>query len=238
MNEFLHYSQLSVSELRQKAADAARQASKKGKTWDPVIVNEHSRSICKSWWGKAWCDNLEAYCDYENRLPRAKRYVRNGAVVDLKIGEGVIHAKVQGTRRTPYNVTIQIAPLSEESKRKILERCTAGIRSLDQLVNGDFPEDLKDMFTMKGGLFPTPDEISISCSCPDWAYLCKHAGAVLYGIGVRLDENPFLFFLMRQMNPDSLIEKAVTNRIDAMLENANRPSRRILSDDPAELFGL
>lgn len=155
------------------------------------------RQIVHSWWGKAWCENLERYADYESRLDRGKRYVRTGAVIDLKIKKGKILARVQGTRKTPYKTEIRISPLSEEKCQTIIKKCGQRLDTLEKLLSSDFPEEMKELFQSRNGLFPSPKEISFQCSCPDWALMCKHVAAVLYGVGVRLDENPLLFFELR-----------------------------------------
>lgn len=238
MSNFYNYRQQTAAELQEKARLSAAKAGKKGQHYQPIEPQPRSRQLCKSWWGNAWCDNLESYSDYENRLPRGKRYVRAGAVIDLQVGKGFVKAKVQGSRRKPYSVTIRIDPLKESVKKEIEERCTFGIQSLEDLASGQFPEELKDLFTQKNGLFPSPRDIHFDCSCPDWASMCKHVAAVMYGIGLRLDENPFLFFELRDNDPQNLVQKAIDNKLESMLENADRPSKRILSGKTEELFGL
>ena len=195
--------------------------------------------ICESWWGQAWCENLEGYADYASRLERGQRYVRSGAVVDLQIRNGSVEAKVQGRRKAPYKVTIHIGRLSEEKCQSIIGRCNQKISSIETLVSGEFPEELKDVFTEEGGLFPTPREISFSCTCPDWALMCKHVAAVMYAIGVRFDENPFYFFELRGIDVDRFINVALENRLDLMLEHADCSSDRIISGENVNaLFGI
>ena len=231
------YSQPSEAELKERAAASVQKAKQKGTVLQPVTIQ--GRAISKSWWGRAWCENLEHYADYENRLERGKRYVRTGAVVDLKIQKGRIFAKVQGTRRTPYKVEVRISPLSEEKCQTIIEKCGRKIQNLEELTSGRFPEELQELFTGRDGLFPTPREISFSCSCPDWALLCKHVAAVLYGVGARLDEAPSLFFELRGIEMERFIDVTIANRIEAMLANANKPSSRIMDDaDMTALFGI
>ena len=191
------YSQPGVAELKEKAKQSVRRAGSKAKMYEPVKCRTKRGDICESWWGRAWCHNLEKYADYASRLDRGKSYVRSGTIIDLQISDGRVEAKVQGRRRTPYKVEIRIGRLSEENCQRIIGRCTERIESLEKLVGGEFPEELKDIFTEEGGLFPTPKEISFSCSCPDWAMMCKHVAAVMYGIGVRFDENPFYFFTQK-----------------------------------------
>ena len=232
-----YYSQPTEKQLKAKVEETNKKAKKKGKTLEPVIIE--GKKIVNSWWGKAWCENLERYADYASRLSRGKRYVKSGAVVDLKIGEGVVLAKVQGTRKTPYIVEVHIDPVDEDKMQTLIDQCTKKIENLEQLVNGTFPEELKELFISQNGLFPNPREISFSCSCPDWAVLCKHVAAVLYGIGSRFDQDPLLFFELRGIDVNRFIDTTIENRIESMLENVDKPSSRIIeSDDYADLFGL
>lgn len=236
-SEFPHYGQPDTAELKRKSAASQKAARARGKTLEPVIIQ--GRTIAHTWWGKAWCDNLERYADYESRLGRGKRYVRNGSVIDLKIQKGKILARVQGTRKTPYKVEIHISPLSEERCQEILARCGRKLENLEALVNGDFPDEMKELFQEKGGLFPEPREISFICSCPDWALMCKHVAAALYGVGARLDENPLLFFELRGLDVGRFIDVAIENRVEAMLANVGRKSGRVMDDEAAEhLFGV
>ena len=235
--EQTYYPQPTEYESRSNAAQTARKASKKGQILHPVILS--GRTIAKSWWGKAWCQNLEQYADFETRLPRGQKYVRSGAVVDLQIQKGKIAARVQGTRKTPYKIEIRISPLSQQRCDEIMDRCTARVDTLENLLSGSFPESMKDVFLGDGGLFPTPKEISFSCSCPDWAVMCKHVAAALYGVGARLDEDPTLFFSLRGIDTGRFVDVVIANRVEAMLSNVNRPSSRILQDaDLTELFGV
>ena len=231
------YSQPTTSELKRKSEASRVSAEKKGKRLEPVVIQ--GRKIAKSWWGRAWCDNLERYADYESRLSRGKRYVKTGAVIDLSITKGRIQAKVQGSRKTPYKVEIRISPLSEERCQEILQKCGKRVETLEKLLSGDFPEELKELFTQRGGLFPSSREISFSCSCPDWALMCKHVAAVLYGIGARLDENPSLFFELRGIEMGRFIDVVIANRVEQMLKNADRTSGRTIDEgDIRGLFGI
>lgn len=237
-NDYTQYSQMSVDELKKKANASAITAKNKGRDYEPIVVK--GRQICNSWWGQAWCRNLEQYADYASRIDRGKRYVRSGAVVDLKVQNGKIDARVQGNRKVPYKIEIRISPLSEERCQQIIEKCGRKIQNVETLINGGFPDDLKDLFTGMGGLFPTPNEISFQCSCPDWALMCKHVAAVMYGIGAKVDENPFWFFKLRGIDVERFISVALANKVESMLANANQPSRRILDDNDEvyTLFGV
>lgn len=231
------YQQPTVSSLKRNAETTVKKEKARGKQLEPV--NICGRTIVKNWWGQSWCDNLERYADYGSRLERGKRYVRSGAVVDLKIHFGRIQARVQGRRKTPYKVEIRISPLSEERCQKIMERCGRRIENLEGLIAGDFPDELKEIFLEEEGLFPAPKEISFSCSCPDWALLCKHVAAVLYGVGARLDENPLLFFELRGIDAGRFIDVALQSKVEQMLANVECKSDRIIcAQDIGNLFGV
>lgn len=234
-----NYSQMDARELKEKSEQTIKKERGKGKTMEPVIVAKGARQIAQSWWGKAWCENLERYADYESRIERGRRYVRSNTVVDLKIQKGKVTARVQGSRRTPYKVEIHISPLSEERCQETIALCGRRIENLEQLLQGNFPEDLKELFLGEKGLFPEPKEISFSCSCPDWALMCKHVAAALYGIAVRFDENPLLFFELRGIDVERFIDVTIANRVESMLEHADVESARVMDgEDWASLFGL
>ena len=234
--DFPQYSQPDASELRKKSEATKKKEREKGKVLEPVVIK--GRAITNNWWGNAWCENLERYADYESRLGRGKRYVRNGSVVDLKIKKGRILARVQGTRKTPYKVEIRISPLSEEKCQAIIKKCGRKLDNLERLLTGDFPEQMSELFQSKDGLFPAPKEISFSCSCPDWALMCKHVAASLYGVGACLDENPLLFFELRGIDVDHFIDVTLANKVEAMLANAGNVSIRMMDDSAVGLFGV
>jgi len=193
----------------QKRANALREVAKrqkKGETITPVVLQ--GRNIADTFWGKAWCENLEFYSDYENRLPRGRTYVRNGSVVDLKILAGKITALVSGSEL--YKITIEISSLPKKQWLDIKSQCAGEIGSLIELLQGKLSRSVMDIVTARpGGLFPKPAEIKLGCSCPDWASMCKHVAAVLYGVGARLDHQPDLLFLLRQVDHLELIQEAL-----------------------------
>jgi uncharacterized Zn finger protein len=195
--------------VAQRRAHAAREIAKrrkKGQNVSPIVIE--GRTIARTFWGKAWCDNLESYSDYENRLPRGRTYVRNGSVVDLQIEPGKIRALVSGS--SLYKITISITPLAEGHWRGIKSRCAGEIGSLVELLQGRLSQRVMEVVTSHdGGMFPTPREIKLSCSCPDWAGMCKHVAAALYGVGARLDHQPELLFHLRKVDHLELIEEAV-----------------------------
>ncbi len=204
----------------------------------PQPIRIPGRKMAENWWGKAWDDNLESYSDYSNRLPRGRTYARNGSIIDLRINEGFVEARVRGSAPYPYQVEINIKPLSDERKAAIAQRCANRVQNIDALVRGQMPEDVADLFRSRNGLFPSPSEISFRCSCPDWASMCKHVAAVMYGIGKRLDEQPMMFFSLRGIEVAELVSKTVEEKIGLMLENSGKPSDRIIGDDELDdLFG-
>ncbi len=228
---------VSVGEKRAKAKKKLVQYRKKHPEIKPITIIGTKQ--VKTWWGKAWNQNLERYADYENRIGRGRSYIRNGFVFDLQINKGKVTSVVQGTRSAPYKVEINIEPLSKSVWNSIKKECEGQIESLQQLIEGKFPKVLIEIFTARGkGLFPTPGEISFNCSCPDWADMCKHVAASLYGIGTKLDEDPKLFFTLRNIEMDDLIQKAVKDKSKNMLKKAEKKSSRVIEDNEiAGIFG-
>lgn len=229
---------VSVSEKKRKAAAAvAKLKQKNAKVW-PVVIT--GRAIAATWWGKAWCTNLESYADYSNRIDRGRSYVRHGSVLDLQIVGGKVEALVQGSSSRPYKVEIVVGPLSDSVWQGIVKACAGKINSLQELAGGKFPSGLSEVFTTKGkGLFPAPKEIDFSCSCPDYVVMCKHVAAVLYGIGARFDHDSSLFFQLRNVKMDELISASLTAQSQEMLGKAGRRSRRVAEDaDLGSTFGI
>jgi uncharacterized Zn finger protein len=228
---------------KMRLADKAKAAlAKKGVKLEPVAVNGGGREIARTWWGKSWAQNLERYADYSNRVPRGRSYVRNGSVLDLQIAENKISALVAGSRPKPYKIEIGIKSLEEKSEKKLMERSRASLDSMQALLSGEFPAELKEEFFKQGtGLFPSPKEIQLDCSCPDWADMCKHVAAALYGTAVRLDEKPELFFTLRGMKVHDFVGKMVKRESRDILQKAKQKSARAIVSDKDEvsaLFGI
>ena len=227
------------NDFLEKFAEKAERIIKRHKEYKPVIIESRSRPICKSWWGKAWCQNLERYADWENRIERGRTYVKYNTVVDLQINGGNITAKVQGAAWSPYEINIAIDPISERQRKELSKQAAGKIKNIETLIAGKFPKDLKDLFFKEGGLFPSPREIHFSCSCPDYAKMCKHTVAALYGIGVRLDTDPLYFFQMRGLDVDLFIAKAVGDKVDSMLKHSEVKSKRIIRNaNLLKMFGI
>jgi len=229
---------VSVGEKKAKAAKKIKQLRKKNPDIRPVIIE--GRAIATTWWGKSWNVNLERYADYKNRIGRGRSYVRHGTVLDLRIEQGQVTSLVQGTASKPYSVTVDIKELPANIWKKITVACEGKLDSLQELLAGKFPKALNEIFTAQGkGLFPSPKEISFSCNCPDWAYMCKHVAATLYGIGARLDEEPGLFFKLRKVEMNDLISRAVEDKTQKLLKKARRKSSRVIDDSSlSDVFGI
>jgi uncharacterized Zn finger protein len=217
---------------RQAARDLARLRKKGGQT-SPVVIE--GRKIARTFWGEAWCDNLERYSDFANRLPRGRTYVRNGSVVDLQVAPGSVAAFVSGS--TMYEVKVTVAPVPRARWSAICEDCSGAIDSVVELLQGRLSEGVMTrLCEEKTGLFPSPKEILFTCSCPDWASMCKHVAAVLYGIGARLDHQPELLFTLRKVNQQDLIAKAGSDLSKKRKELAG--AKVLASDDLSGMFGI
>jgi uncharacterized Zn finger protein len=221
-----------VAERRRRAAREVEKRRKKGLTVEPVAIQ--GRAIARSFWGKAWCDHLESYSDYENRLPRGRTYVRNGSVLHLTVGPGRIDALVQGTDL--YEVSVTVAPLARPRWKSIVGACSGQIDSLVELLRGTLSDGVMRVVTdREKGLFPAPQQIQLVCSCPDWATMCKHVAAVLYGIGARLDERPELLFTLRKVDHLELLSAGTTARAGP----ARRSDARVIAtSDLGDVFGI
>ncbi len=222
-----------VAERRRKAERAMARLRKTGHAVAPVTVS--GRSIATTFWGRAWCDNMESYHDYENRLPRGRTYVRNGSVVDLQVESGRVTAVVSGSEL--YKVTISIKEAAKAHWQAMCADCAGGIDSLVELLQGRFSKGVMERLCRQaGGLFPQPSDIRFSCTCPDHALMCKHVAAVFYGVGARLDQQPELLFRLRAVDEADLV-----TGLDVALPLAKTgpaAGKVLAADDVSALFGL
>ena len=224
---------VSVAARRAQAARELAKLQKKGRKISPVAIE--GRKIARTFWGEAWCDNLERYSDYANRLPRGRSYVRNGSVVDLQVGPGRVTALVSGS--TMYDVKVTVGPVPRSRWSAMCEDCSGAIDSLVELLQGRFSKGvMARLCEQKTGLFPSPKDIIFTCSCPDWASMCKHVAAVLYGIGARLDHQPELLFTLRKVDQQDLIAQAGSDL--AQKRKAPAGAKVLASDDLSEIFGI
>ncbi|MGI9334482.1 MAG: hypothetical protein ACR2RL_15140 [Gammaproteobacteria bacterium] len=210
---------------------------KRGLPVEPVEVK--GRIIARSFWGGAWCDHLHKFSDYANRMPRGATYVRNGSVCHLAIESGEVNALVMGSEL--YEVRIRVKPLAAKRWRDVKQRCAGSIGSLLELLEGRLSDHVMACVTdPRDGLFPLPEEIRLECSCPDWATMCKHLAAALYGVGARLDHQPELLFTLRGVDQRELVADE-SNAIDAVTAAVGRAAahhQRLDANVLGDVFGI
>ena len=222
-----------VAVRKARAAREAQRLKKSGHAVSPVEIA--GRKIATTFWGGAWCDNLERYSDYANRIPRGRTYVRNGSVIDLQIQPGRVEALVSGS--SIYRVAVKVATVSPSRWKAMCARCAGGIDSLVELLQGRFAKGVMAQLCQQGGgLFPTPKEIEFSCSCPDGAYMCKHVAATLYGVGARLDHQPELLFRLRKVDEKDLITSAASHA--PLTKKAPATGKVLDAAEAASVFGV
>lgn len=219
-----------VAERRAQALKKMEKLRKKGKVIHPITIE--GRTIAASFWGKKWCDHLESFSDYENRLPRGRTYVRNGSVCHLDVTSGEVEALVSGS--SLYKVSVRIKTLPNKTWAAIKKKCAGQIGSMLELLQGKFSDQVMAIVTDPGtGLFPHEKEIEYNCSCPDWAHMCKHVAAVFYGIGNRLDHEPELLFTLRGVDPQELVSAELA------LPIAQGAQEGVIGDDALSgIFGI
>ena len=220
---------VSVAQRRVNALREMGKLRKKGKDIQPIQIE--GRTIARSFWGKGWCDHLESFSDFENRLPRGRTYVRNGSVCHLDIRPGHIEAIVSGSEL--YNISIRIKKLKPATWKSVKRRCSGRIGSMLELLQGRLSDQVMTVVTdRKQGLFPQPREIQLSCDCPDWAVMCKHVAAALYGGGSRLDDRPERLFLLRDVDAQELIAAELA------VPAAATTGDRLDDDQLGDIFGI
>ena len=218
-----------VAVRRARALREMNRLRKKSKDIQPVEIE--GRTIARSAWGKRWCDHLESWSDYANRLPRGRAYVRNGSVCHLEVHPGRIDAIVSGSEL--YTVSVRIRKLKAAVWKSIKVRCSGQIASMLELLQGRLSQQVMSVVSdREQGLFPKPREIDFTCTCPDWATMCKHVAAVLYGVGGRLDRHPEALFLLRGVDAEELIAAEIALPTSAAGDDT-------LADDAlAGIFGI
>jgi uncharacterized Zn finger protein len=228
-----------VAERRANGARHVAKLRKQGRTLRPVVPSGRGRTLAVTFWGRAWCDNLMAYALLANRLERGRRYLRNGLVLDLQIGPGTVTALVSGSEI--YEIQVRINPVPRDRWRKVVKACAGKIDSVVELLAGRFDESVMAQVCRQGtGLFPAPAEIRYECSCPDGyggGWLCKHVAATLYGVGVRLDEDPELLFRLRRVAHADLLARATAGLAGAATPKGS--TRRAIADERlSAVFGI
>jgi uncharacterized Zn finger protein len=225
---------VSVATRRANAAMEASKLTKKGKSLQPIQIS--GRKIATTFWGMAWCDNLESYADWANRMSRGRTYARNGSIVDLQIETGKVTALVSGS--SLYKIKIIIDKLAPKTWKAIREDCSQHVGSLLDLMRGKLPESVLTRLTnVKNGMFPHPKELMLKCSCPDYAFMCKHLAATLYGVGHLLDTQPDLFFKLRGVQQSDLVAEAMSTQSTSDVIGLEQQSD-LCDEDLGALFGI
>ena len=217
-----------VGARRARVARVSDELRRNGVDVQPVHIE--GRSIARSFWGRRWCHHLESCSDFENRLPRGRAYVRNGSVCHLDVHAGGVDAMVVGSDL--YHVVVRIRKLEQVAWKAIRAECAGRVGSVIELLQGRLSDHVLRVVTDPDrGLFPKPGEITLTCDCPDWAVMCKHAAAVLYGVGSRLDNRPELLFRLRDVDAEDLVVG------DMALPDA-AAGDDVLAGDLADIFGI
>jgi len=237
--EWLQYpSYVSVAERREAAVVHAGRLSRKGRRLSPVTPSARGRTLATTFWGRAWCDNLTAYAELANRLERGRRYLRGGLVIDLQISPGTVNALVSGSEI--YEISVAIEPMARQRWTAVVARAAGRIDSVVELLAGRFDEGvMAHVCKQETGLFPAPAEITYECTCPDGfggGWICKHVAATLYGVGVRLDEDPELLFRLRRVTAADLVARATRGLTTAAPAKSGR--RAIADDKLSAVFGI
>lgn len=224
---------------RSAPRSAPRKTTRGGAQPETYTIAITGNKLTRNWWGMAWQNKILSYSDYANRLPRARTYVRTGKVQAITVMPNCVMAQVQGSRADDYTVTITIDPLSKKAKDQLTSLFKEHISSMHELLTGAFPKSFAD--ELLGGthpLFPTPNQLHLQCTCPDWACVCKHIGAVLYGIGIAFDSDPSLFFKLRNLKLDKLVQSSIDEHLDSYLEKAALKSTRHIDESAiTSIFG-
>ena len=228
-----------VADRRETGARHAADLARRGRTARPVVPRTRGRQLAATFWGRAWCDNLQAYASLANRLVRGRSYLRNGLVIDLVIGPGTAAALVSGSE--VYEVAVHIKPMRPARWKAVVKACAGKIDSVVELLAGRFDESvMAHVCKPDTGLFPSPREMTYSCTCPDGSrgrWVCKHIAAALYGVGVRLDESPELLFELRRVAHADLVAGATVGLTRAA--QAKPTGRRAIEADRlSAVFGI
>ena len=222
-----------VEEQKKRVQREIAKRKKRGQKFEVLEAPPGKNKLSTTFWGQAWCRNLESYQDYESRLPRGRSYLRQGNVYNLEIKPGKLSAVVAGSEL--YDTSITIKPLPKEQWQQIVESSAGQVGSMLDLLAGKLGDGLMKVLTdQDGGLFPKPKEIRFNCSCPDHADMCKHVSAVLYGVGVMLDTKPELLFTLRGVDQAELL----SNASSAAITDLSSSTGDLAGADLSAIFGI
>jgi uncharacterized Zn finger protein len=227
--------QMTAKQRKIQASKALAALVDQGEDPSPVAAKSRGK-IAYSFWGHQWCRNIEDYEDLDYRLVMGRSLLRAGTVLDLKIKETEVRALVFD--QEIFEVIVQFTPLLGERLLELVHSLSGEIGSLVDILSGNLSEDIiSKLIDKKEGLFPQLDQINLSCNCLDYADLCSHGAAVLYGLGIRFDEKPDLFFGLRGIELDQFIQMIS----DVMSQQSLGPKDHLgcsLSDEKSQLENL
>ncbi|HWG74855.1 MAG TPA: SWIM zinc finger family protein [Acidimicrobiales bacterium] len=171
-----------------------------------IATSKRRGPMATTWWSRRFTEVLESY-GLGTRMQRGRRYARSGQVVSLDVAEGMIAAQVQGSRRTPYLVTVKLREPTEQQWKRIDDAIKAKVGFVARLLGGEVPPDLEEVFAAAGvSLFPAAwEDLRSTCSCPDWENPCKHIAAVLYVFADQLDVDPWLVLRLRGRSREAVL---------------------------------
>ena len=222
-----------VQEQKERLQREIAKRKKRGEKFEPLPAPAGQKKLCTTFWGQAWCRNLESYQQYESRLPRGRSYLRQGKVYNLEVEPGKLTAVVAGSEL--YDTSILIQPLPKKQWKQMVEQGSGQVGSMLDLLAGKLGDGLMRILTdPKDGLFPKPKEIRFDCSCPDHADMCKHVSAVLYGVGVMLDTKPEMLFTLRGVDQAELLSNASC----AAITDLSADSGDLAGADLSAIFGI
>lgn len=202
-----------------------------------IALRDAREVVGESWWSRRFIGLLDSF-GLGSRLQRGREYARAAQVLKLDVEPGIVLAKVQGSRYTPYRVRIRPEPFSAHQWRRAEKVIAARALTLAKLLAGEVPGDIEEVLAgAKLALLPRSyEELRVSCTCPDAANPCKHTAAVYYILAEQLDEDPFLLFTLRGRTPEELLESLRARRAKAAGRAAS--AARTASDEPTGLEGL
>jgi uncharacterized Zn finger protein len=222
-----------VREQKERLQREIAKRKKRGEKFEVLAAPAGQKKLCATFWGQAWCRNLESYQQYESRLPRGRSYLRQGNVYNLEIEAGQLSAVVAGSEL--YDTSIHIQPLPKKQWQQIVKAGAGQVGSMLDLLAGKLGDGLMRLLTdPQDGLFPKPKEIRFDCSCLDHADMCKHVSAVLYGVGVLLDTRPELLFTLRGVDQAELL----SNASNAAITDLSANTGDLAGVDLSAIFGI
>ncbi|MGE3271568.1 MAG: SWIM zinc finger family protein [Chloroflexota bacterium] len=161
--------------------------------------------LATTWWARRWMAALDGF-GWAGRLSRGRSYARNGRVLDVEFSRGAIRARVQGSERQPYRVEMSVERFPDQVWDRVIGALARQALYAAKLLAGELPAEIVQLCdTAEAPLFPShPNDITMKCSCPDWAVPCKHVAAVHYALAAELDRDPFLLFRLRGRTREEL----------------------------------